>query len=125
MHHFLRDRRWFGLCSMLMLMGLIAGLPAALADTKKFTLINVLLDDTKIWLPSTLVVQQGDEVELTLINKLEEAHGFKIAAFGIEDVVQPKAQIIVRFTAKTSGAHAYICHIHPPHIGGQILVFAE
>jgi len=125
MHHFLRDRRWFGLCSMLMLMGLIAGLPEALADTKKFTLINVLLDDTKIWLPSTLVVQQGDEVELTLINKLEEAHGFKIAAFGIEDVVQPKAQIIVRFTAKTSGAHAYVCHIHPPHIGGQLLVFAE
>ena len=125
MHHFLRDRKWFGLWSMLMLMGLIAGLPEALADTKKFTLINVLLDDTKIWLPSTLVVQQGDEVELTLINKLEEAHGFKIAAFGIEDLVQPKAQTIVRFTAKTSGAHAYICHIHPPHIGGQILVFSE
>lgn len=125
MHHFLRDRRWLGLWSMLMLMGLIAGLPEALADTKKFTLINVLLDDTKIWLPSTLVVQQGDEVELTLINKLEEAHGFKIAAFGIEDIVQPKAQTIVRFTAKTSGAHAYICHIHPPHIGGQLLVFAE
>lgn len=110
---------------MLIFLGLMAGLPEALAETKKFTLINVLLDGTKIWLPSTLVVQQGDEVELTLINKLDEAHGFKIAAFGIEDVVQPKAQTTVRFMAKTGGAHAYICHIHPPHIGGQLLVFSE
>jgi len=93
--------------------------------TEKFTLINVLLDGTKIWLPSTFIVQQGDDVALTLINELDEPHGFKIEAFGVEEVVQPKAQTTVKFTASKPGAHSYICHIHPPHIGGSILVMSK
>lgn len=110
---------WFGV----LLAGLIlAGSQVATAESKKFTLINVLLEGTKIWLPSTLVVQQGDAVELTLINKLDEPHGFKIDAVGIEEVVQPKAQTTVKFTAAKPGPQDYICHIHPPHVGGQMLV---
>ena len=101
---------------------ILAGGHVAAAESKKFTLINVLLDGTKIWLPSTLIVQQGDEVELTLINKLDEPHGFKIEDFGIEEVVQPKAQTTVKFTAAKPGVHGYICQMHPPHVGGQILV---
>ena len=98
---------------------------AAAAEPKKFTLINVVLDGTKIWLPSSLMVQQGEEVELTLINKLDDPHGFKIEDFGVEEVVQPKAQMIVKFTASQTGAHSYICHIHPPHLGGNILVLSK
>ena len=110
---------WFG---VLLAVLILAGGHVAAAEPKKFTLINVLLDGTKIWLPSNLIVQQGDEVELTLINKLDEPHGFKIEDFGIEEVVQPKAQTTVKFTAAKPGAHSYICQIHPPHVGGQILV---
>jgi nitrosocyanin len=88
-------------------------------------LINVLFDGTKVWLPSNLMVHEGDTVELTLINKLDEPHGFRIAAFGVEEVVQPKAQTSVRFTATKAGLAAFICHIHPPHIGGQILVLKK
>jgi nitrosocyanin len=110
---------WFGV----LLAGLIlAGGHAAIAESKKFTLINVLLDGTKIWLPSNLIVQQGDDVELTLINKLDEPHGFQIADFGIEEVVQPKAQTTVKFTATKPGVHSYICQMHPPHVGGQMLI---
>jgi plastocyanin len=98
---------------------------AAAAEPKKFTLINVVLDGTKIWLPSSLMVQQGDEVELTLINKLDEPHGFKIDAFGVEEVVQPKAQMTVQFTASQPGVHRYLCHLHPPHLGGQMLILGE
>jgi heme/copper-type cytochrome/quinol oxidase subunit 2 len=94
-------------------------------EAKKFTLINVIFDGTKIWLPSSLIVHEGDTVELTLINKLDEPHGFQIAAFGIEEVVQPKAQTNVRFTATKAGLSSFICHIHPPHIGGQILVLKK
>ena len=98
---------------------------AAAAEPKKFTLINVVLDGTKIWLPSSLMVHQGDDVELTLINKLDEPHGFKIDDFGIEEVVQPKAQMTVKFTATQPGAHRYICHLHPPHLGGDMLVLSK
>ena len=98
---------------------------APAAEPKKFTLINVDLDGTKIWLPSSLMVHQGDDVELTLINKLEDPHGFEIKAFGIEQVVQPKSQMTVKFTASQAGAYTYGCHIHPPHIGGNILVLSK
>ena len=122
----MRQRHWYnvqlGWLGVLLAGLILAGSQGAAAESKKFTLINVLLDGTKIWLPSTLVVQQGDEVELLLINKLDEPHGFKIEAFGIEEVVQPKAQTTVKFTAAKPGPHGYICHIHPPHVGGQILV---
>jgi plastocyanin len=110
---------------VLLLVLMLGAGDAAAAEPKKFTLINVALDGTKIWLPSSLMVHQGDEVELTLINKLEDPHGFKIAEFGIEEVVQPKAQMTVRFTASQPGVHSYICHLHPPHIGGQILVLSQ
>ena len=98
---------------------------AAATEPKKFTLINVVLDGTKIWLPSSLMVHQGDAVELTLINKLDDPHGFKIEDFGIEEVVQPKAQMTVKFTASQTGAHSYICQLHPPHLGGNILVLSK
>jgi nitrosocyanin len=105
---------------------LLLGAGLAVADEpKKFTLINVVLEGTKIWLPSNITVQQGDEVELTLINKLDEPHGFEIKAFGIEQVVQPNAQMTVKFTASKPGAHNYICQMHPPHLGGQMLVLSK
>jgi plastocyanin len=117
-----RPRSWLVVLLLVLMLG--AG-DAAAAEPKKFTLITVVLDGTKIWLPSSLMVHQGEEVELTLINKLEDPHGFKIAEVGIEEVVQPKAQTTVTFTASQPGAHRYICHIHPPHIGGQILVLSQ
>ena len=98
---------------------------ATAAEAKKFTLINVDLDGTKIWLPSSIMVHQGDDVELTLINKLNDPHGFAIKAFGLEEVVQPKSQVTVTFTASQAGAYTYSCHLHPPHLGGNILVLSK
>jgi len=124
-----RETRWWSrqlgwLVVLLTVLMLGAGYAAA-TEPKKFTLINVVLDGTKIWLPSSLMVQQGDEVELTLINKLDDPHGFKIEDFGIEEVVQPKAEMTVKFTASKTGAHSYICQMHPPHLGGNILVLSK
>ena len=117
-----RQRSWL----VVLLLGLMLGAgDAAAAEPKHFTLINVALDGSKIWLPSSLMVHQGEDVELTLINKLEDPHGFKIEEFGIEEVVQPQAQTTVRFTASQPGTHSYICHLHPPHIGGQMLVLSK
>ena len=118
------SRHLVWLAGLLLILILSPGL-AAVDEPKKFTLINVLLDDTKIWLPSSIMVQQGDAVELTLINKLDDPHGFEIKAFEIEQVVQPKSQITVKFTASKAGVYSYICQIHPPHLGGQILVLSK
>ena len=95
------------------------------ADVKKFTLINVLLDGAKVWLPSSVIVKQGETVELTLDNKLDAPHGFKIEALGIETVVQPKSKTTVQFTPDQAGIYPYFCQMHPPHIGGQLLVLDQ
>ena len=92
------------------------------ADVKQFTIINVIFDDTKVWLPSTLIVPVNETIELTLVNKLDEPHGFKIEAFGIETVIQPKSKTTVQFTPNQAGLYTYACQMHPPHIGGQLLV---
>jgi len=31
----------------------------------------------------------------------------------------------VKFTASQTGAHSYICQLHPPHLGGNILVLSK
>jgi plastocyanin len=117
-----RNLIWLVLLLTVLLLCAVSG---AAAEPKKFTLINVILDGTKIWLPSSVVVHQGDEVELTLINKLDDTHGFQIADLGIAEVVAPKAQTIVKFTAAKSGVHGFGCQMHPPHIGGQMLVLSK
>jgi nitrosocyanin len=94
-------------------------------EARQFTLINVIFDGTKVWLPSNLMVHEGDTVELTLINKLDEPHGFQLAVFGIEEVVPPKAQSTVRFTAAKTGVYPFVCQMHPPHIGGQALILKK
>ncbi len=113
----------------MIVLGLALALPlgaiAAEAESKKFTLISVIFDGTKVWLPSTLIVHEGDQVGLTLINKLDAPHGFKIAGLGIDAVLQPLAKTTMWFTARTVGVHPFICHLHPPHIGGQIMVLAK
>ena len=99
--------------------------PTEAIGPKKFTLISVHFDGTDIWLPGSLIVDQGDDVELTLINKLDVLHGFKIDVFGIESVIEAKSKSTVTFTAKTVGVHPYTCQLHPQHIGGQIQVMAR
>lgn len=113
------------ICLGLLFLALVSSSGRAEAEMRKFTLINVLLDGTKIWLPSTLIVHEGDEVELTLINKLEDPHGFQISSLGVEEVVQPKATTTVKFTATKAGLDPFLCHLHPPHIGGQLLVVGK
>lgn len=110
-------------CLLLVLIAHVGSSEAA--ESKKLTLINVALDGAKIWLPSSVIVRAGDEVELKLINKLDLPHGFKIAAFGIETVLQPKSETTVRFTATKSGLHPFICQLHVAHVGGQILVLEQ
>jgi plastocyanin len=117
------SRRRGGLVVCLTVVLLGAGAAAAAAPTQ-FTVMTVVLDGTKIGLPSSLMVPQGEDVELTLVKKLEASHGLKIEEVGMEAVVQPNAQLTVWFTASQPGVHRYLCHLHPPHLGGQLLVLS-
>ena len=107
---------------LMLLVALTLAVGQVSAEERKFTLVNDALNGTKLWYPPSLTVHQGDNVVLTLINKLEDPHGFNLEDFGIKEVVQPKAQTTVEFTAAKTGVHDFGCHMHSPHLGGQLLV---
>jgi len=104
-----------------------ASAPAA-ANEKDFTLVAVMLGDSKFWMPSTIVVNEGDKVKLTLRNEIPgeaNQHGFSIGEYHIEEVVTRGTPKTVEFVADKPGVFNYVCQMHPAHIGGQLIVRAK
>lgn len=108
----------------------LARAPHATADshaaepaTRKVTVVNVEYEGTKIWLPGTIAVTKGTTVELTLVNNAPSGqHGFAIPAFGVAVVVEKGTPATATFTADREGVFPIICHLHPAHVGGQVIV---
>jgi nitrosocyanin len=90
-----------------------------------FTVVNIEYETTKVWVPSTLVVQKGDKVKVKLINNVPSdpnQHGFTIPAFKVEAVVTRGEPQTVEFVADKAGIFRIGCQLHPAHIGGQLVV---
>jgi nitrosocyanin len=95
--------------------------------TKAFTLVSVEVNDVKFWLPSTITVDQGDKVKLTLKNQVPGAsnqHGFTIPGYNITEVVTRGTPKTITFVADKAGVFPYACQLHPAHVGGQLVVDA-
>jgi nitrosocyanin len=106
-----------------------AGSSEAAPGEKKFTLVSEQIGDTRFWLPSTIVVEQGDKVTLTLKNEVPGSavtHGFELPQYKISEVVtrgeKPK---VVHFVADKPGVYPYYCQLHGAHVGGQLVVEAS
>lgn len=113
---------------------LICASPAAAAQSaaapaeKSFTLAAEQIGHTKFWIPSTITVVQGDKVKLTLKNDIEgnpNQHGFSIPAHNITELVTRGTPKTVEFVADKPGVFQYICQVHPPHLGGQLIVLPK
>ena len=95
--------------------------PMAVAQT----VVNVEYEGTKIWLPGTIVVKKGSKVTLKLINNVPadpKEHGFAIPAYNIAETVVRGEPKTVEFTADKAGVFPITCHLHPAHVGGQLIV---
>jgi plastocyanin len=109
-------------------LALSSGIQNALAQdtgTKSFTVVAEKIGTTKFWLPSILVVNQGDKVKLKLVNDIEgepNQHGFSIPAYNVTELVTRGTPVTVDFTADKPGVFPFICQVHPAHIGGQLVV---
>lgn len=102
---------------------------SALAEKRAITLVNYETPGekegvtVKQWLPGTIIVKKGDDVELTLINNVPSGdHGFFIPDYKITKVVSKGKKEVVTFKADKDGLFTMKCHMHPAHIGGQLLV---
>lgn len=96
---------------------------SALAAKRSLTVVNYEFDGVKQWLPGTLIVKKGDDVEITLINNVASGvHGFFIPDFNVRKDVKKGVKEFVTFKADKEGLFEMKCHIHPAHVGGQLLV---
>lgn len=93
-----------------------------------FTVVNTEYQNTKIWVPSTLVVHKGDTVKVKLINNVPSdpnQHGFAIPAFNVAAVVTRGEPQDIEFKADRAGVFPISCQLHPAHVAGQLIVLEK
>ncbi|MEW6056543.1 MAG: hypothetical protein AB1540_07995 [Bdellovibrionota bacterium] len=108
---------------VLTLTGLLVA-QSVFAETRKFTFYAFEINGVKVWHPSSIHVNKGDTVEITAISKVpgpNSVHGFTIPAFKVVEVADTKGKTI-KFVADKEGIHPIQCHLHPAHLGSQLVV---
>lgn len=100
--------------------------PPAASDAREFVSVNIEYKGSKIWVPSTFIVKKGEKVRITLINNAPSGvHGFAIDEFNVKVAVnndEKDNKKVVEFTPAKAGLYRVYCHMHPAHVGGQVLV---
>ena len=89
---------------------------------KQFTFLNVELEGSRIWLPGVVILKRGEEVSVKLVNKHKDQHGFAADELGVQAVVDGAATKELTIKPTRAGTFRLYCHLHPAHIGGQIVV---
>ena len=128
-------RRMHGATGLMATLALAAGLVtagAAWADDAKpdveVTIAAVQYEGTKLWVPATIAVNEGDRVKVNLINKIPTdpaQHGWAIDKFKVAKVVNRGEPTSVEFVADESGVFPIYCQLHPAHVGGQLIVLDD
>ena len=104
-----------------LLLALLISLPLQ-AELRKVTLVNYEIEGTKQWVPGTIAGYEEEELEITLINKAKGPHGFMIPSHGITEVVKKGEKKTISVKLKKEGIYPMKCHLHPAHIGGQLII---
>lgn len=98
----------------------------ALAQSvRQVTLVNIEFEGSKIWVPGAVVVEKGDTVKIQAINNVKSdptVHGLAITAYSIEVVVNAGKPESIEFKADQAGIFPIRCHLHPTHVGTQLVV---
>jgi plastocyanin len=105
----------------LILLALLFSLPIQ-AEVRKITLVNYEIEGTKQWVPGTIAGYEEEELEITLINKAKGPHGFMIPSHDVTEVVKKGEKKIIKVKLKKEGIYPMKCHLHPAHIGGQLII---
>lgn len=95
---------------------------SALSDVRKITLVNYEIDGMKQWIPGNIAGYEEEELEITLINKAKAPHGFMIPSHDVTVVVKKGEKKTIKVKLKKEGIYPMKCHLHPAHIGGQLII---
>jgi nitrosocyanin len=87
--------------------------------------VNIEFEGTKVWAPGPVVVNKGDTVKIKAVNNVKSdppVHGLAIEAYGIQTLVNAGKPETVEFKADKAGIFPITCHLHPPHVGTELVV---
>ena len=108
--------------------------PQIAPQTREFTVVSTTanFDDDAvgvphdIFVPTQLVVNQGDKVIIHFINTEDkpENHTFTIAAYSINVDLGMLQKQDITFTATQAGVFPFTCTYHLPTMTGQLVVLA-
>lgn len=117
-----------------------AAAPAVAATTRNFYLQTVVqvskenpaqkkavakFGEVYGFVPSTVVVHQGDHVVLHIRNLEaggDDGHTFTLPGYGINRSITPLETITVSFTANKAGIFPFRCEFHKPWMNGELVV---
>jgi nitrosocyanin len=94
-------------------------------SAKEVSLVNIEFEGTKVWVPGPVVVKKGDTVKIKAINNVKSdppVHGLAIEAYGVQALVNVGKPETIEFKADKAGIFPIICHLHPPHVGTELVV---
>ncbi len=93
-------------------------------EVREFKSVVVIYEGSKMWVPSTFVVNKGDTVKFELLNNVPDGsdHGFAINEYKIAETVKKGAPSHVEFVTNKAGIFRIFCQLHPAHVGGQLVV---
>lgn len=89
---------------------------------QEFTLTSMVVQGAKVWSPATLTIPKGHAVKLKLKNTTDAAHGFSIDELNIKEVIPPGEVKEVTIKVDQAGSMRFYCHLHPAHVGGELVV---
>ena len=119
---------------------------SAFAETRQFFVEALEKNKTKFWIPTKasmkegaafsekegvkFTVKKGDTVVFHLVSKIKGAnniHGFAIDEYKVEALVDDKGLFKskdkeINFVADKPGTFKIRCHLHPAHVGGELIV---
>ncbi len=99
----------------------IATATTTIASTREFTIKAKQFE----FIPGAIEVNQGDDVVLK-ITSIDVQHGFTIADFGVEEILKPNTEVVVKFKADKQGTFTFYCSYYcgggHPDMHGKLVV---
>ena len=80
---------------------------------------------TYVWMPSQIVVNQGDEVTLEFVGINGASHPTEIKGLDKTFTLQRGHVTRIEFKAERPGVYPVICHTHTPSMRGEIVVLPK
>lgn len=78
-----------------------------------------------LWMPSQIVVNQGDEVTLEFVGINGASHATEIKGLDEQFVLKRGHSVQITFTAERPGVYPIICSDHEPSMRGEIVVLPQ